>query len=356
MDIHNLDTYLHELKESLTKVKNQSEFVEIKRKFMGENGIVEKYTKEFVSFDKDRKKELGPYFNKWKNEVITIIREFEKDIATKFANVQRVVDYTEEIKNFCIGNIHPITKTTDQIIRIFSHIGFEVVRGPEIEDTFHNFDALNIPKDHPARDSMDTMYVGKLKTQKLEGPTAVSKVKSEKMLLLRTHTSPMQVRVMEKKNPPIRIIVPGKVYRDDTIDASHFPIFHQIEGLCVEENVSLADLKEVLSIFLQTFFERNIEVRFRPSYFPFTEPSAEVDIECIFCQKKGCNICKSSGWIEVLGAGMVHPNVFKAVNIDSEKFSGFAFGIGIERLTMLKYRINDIRLFFENRIDFLRQF
>lgn len=349
MDTHSLDTYLGELQESLSKVGNQSEFVEIKRRFMGENGIVEKYTQEFVSFDKDKKKELGPYFNKWKNEVITIIREFEKNIATKSTNTQKDIDYTEDRKKFYTGNIHPITKTTDQIKRIFFGMGFEIVRGPEIEDTFHNFDALNIPADHPARDSMDTMYVERVKTQN-------ANAKSGERFLLRTHTSPMQVRVMKKRSPPLRIIVPGKVYRDDAIDASHFPIFHQIEGLCVEENVSFADLKGVLSIFLQTFFERNIEVRFRPSYFPFTEPSAEVDIECIFCQKMGCNVCKSSGWIEVLGAGMVNPNVFKAVNIDGEKFSGFAFGIGIERLTMLKYKINDIRLFFENRIDFLRQF
>lgn len=342
MDKTLLERYFNELKNALQEATTFAEFVEIKRKFLGENGVVEKYNAEFLTYDRDKKREVGPYFNRWKNDIITILREAEKRFLIKQAEKEIKYDYTEELIKNPLGRLHPITKVLFSIKEIFIRMGFEVILGPEIEDVYHNFDALNIPADHPARDVWDTMYIGD--------------VQSSNTFLLRTHTSPMQVRVMEKRKPPLRFIVPGKVYRDDTPDASHSAIFHQVEGLCVDQCVSFCDLKTVLSLFLKKFFEKDITVRFRPSYFPFTEPSAEVDIECIFCNGGGCNVCKQSGWIEILGAGMVHPNVFRCVGVDPEIFSGFAFGVGVERLAMLKYRINDIRLFLENRIDFLQQF
>ncbi len=343
MDIKELERLFEKLQTELSGVKNRYDFIPIKKQFLGADGIIETKTNEFVSLDIDKKKEIGPFFNKWKSNIIAILRKFEKNIALQTDKLQQQDDYTEDIKKFRLGNLHPVTKTIEEIRVIFANLGFECIRGREIEDTYHNFDALNTPPDHPARDAADTMYLTENQNDKYQ-------------LLLRTHTSPMQIRVMEIRKPPLRIIVPGKVFRDDTIDASHFPIFHQVEGLCVEECVSLADLKYILLVFLKTFFRRELDVRFRPSYFPFTEPSAEIDIECIFCNKKGCHICKNSGWIEILGAGMVHPNVLKAVKINPDDYSGFAFGVGIERLAMLKYQINDIRLFFENRIDFLKQF
>ncbi|MFN7181118.1 MAG: phenylalanine--tRNA ligase subunit alpha [Planctomycetota bacterium] len=343
MNTEELDNYLQQVESKLLQVKNRDEFYSIKKYFLGRDGIVEKKTQQFIALGKEQKQQIGPYFNKWKNQIITKLREFEKSLELETATAEERYDFTEEIKKFECGNLHPITKTIEQIKTIFATFGFECIRGREIEDTYHNFDALNTPVDHPAREATDTLY--------LTGNQNVPE-----QLLLRTHTSPMQVRIMEERKPPLRIIVPGKVYRDDAIDASHFPIFHQVEGLCVEENVSFADLKFVLTRFLQMFFEEDVQVRFRPSYFPFTEPSAEVDIGCIFCNKRGCHICKNSGWIEILGAGMVHPAVLKGVKIDPEIYSGFAFGVGIERLTMLKYKINDIRLFFLNRIDFLKQF
>jgi phenylalanyl-tRNA synthetase alpha chain len=338
MDLQKLQSYFDEMNEALQKVKTIDELVAIKRKYISDNGIVDNQTKIFVNMSSEDKKKYGPYFNNWKKQMLDTFRKFEKNFTQSITTIQSKIDHTEEISTLRLGNLHPITKTLDRIKKIFSSLGFEIITGPEIEDVYHNFDALNIPYEHPARDVWDTMYI-------------------TEQYLLRTHTSPMQIREMEKRRPPLRIIVPGKVYRDDTIDASHYPIFHQVEGLCVEEKISFFDLKYVLSIFLQEFFEREIEIRFRPSYFPFTEPSAEVEIECIFCFKKGCSVCKNTGWIEILGAGMVHPKVFEyAYKSGYEKYRGFAFGVGVERLAMLKYRINDIRLFFENRIDFLSQF
>ena len=234
------------------------------------------------------------------------------------------------------GTLHPITQVMEEIKSIFLGLGFQVEEGPEIETDYYNFEALNIPKDHPARDMQDTFYV--------EGEA-----------VLRTHTSPVQIHVMEDREPPLRIIAPGKVYRCDS-DVSHTPMFHQIEGLMVDENVSFSHLKGIMNIFLQEVFGKNTKVRFRPSFFPFTCPSAEVDIQCVICSGKGCRVCSQTGWVEILGAGMVDPAVFKFVNYDAEKWSGFAFGLGIERISMLKYGINDIRLFFENDLRFLKQF
>ena len=233
------------------------------------------------------------------------------------------------------GSIHPVTQIMDEIISIFFSLGFKVEEGPEIESDFYNFEALNIPKDHPARDMQDTFYIGDD--------------------VLRTHTSPVQIHVMENQKPPLRIIAPGKVFRCDS-DVSHTPMFHQIEGLMVDENLSFGDLKGVMNIFLHEIFGQQTKTRFRPSFFPFTCPSAEVDIECVMCSGQGCRVCSKTGWLEILGCGMVDPAVFKSVDYDPERWLGFAFGLGIERIAMLKYGINDIRLFFENDLRFLKQF
>ncbi|HRY16604.1 MAG TPA: phenylalanine--tRNA ligase subunit alpha, partial [Candidatus Competibacteraceae bacterium] len=234
------------------------------------------------------------------------------------------------------GGYHPLSRTLTRIEELFIRIGFTIAEGPEVEDDFRNFEALNIPPHHPARAMHDTFYF-------------------DAHTLLRTHTSPVQIRVMETQPPPVRVIAPGRVYRCDS-DVTHSPMFHQVEGLLVDEEVSFADLKGVLDDFLRNFFERDLAVRFRPSYFPFTEPSAEVDIACVICSGAGCRVCKQSGWLEVLGCGMVHPGVFDKVGIDSERYTGYAFGMGVERLTMLRYGVNDLRLFFDNDLRFLRQF
>jgi phenylalanyl-tRNA synthetase alpha chain len=234
------------------------------------------------------------------------------------------------------GGLHPVTQTLQRIEALFTQLGFSVAEGPEIEDDFHNFESLNIPETHPARAMHDTFYF-------------------DAHTLLRTHTSPVQVRTMEQQQPPLRVIAPGRVYRCDS-DLTHTPMFHQVEGLMVDEAVSFADLKGILDDFLRNFFERDLEVRFRPSYFPFTEPSAEADIQCVMCGGAGCRVCSHTGWLEVLGCGMVHPEVFRHVGIDSEKYTGFAFGMGVERLAMLRYGVNDLRLFFENDLRFLQQF
>ncbi|WP_339857941.1 phenylalanine--tRNA ligase subunit alpha [Pseudohongiella acticola] len=249
---------------------------------------------------------------------------------------QETIDVTLPGRRQSAGGLHPVSRTIDRIQRLFESVGYSVAEGPEIEDDYHNFEALNIPGHHPARAMHDTFYIN---------PSTV----------LRTHTSPVQVRVMEQGKPPFRMICPGRVYRCDS-DLTHTPMFHQIEGLLIAENVSFADLKGTLEDFLRAFFEADLAVRFRPSYFPFTEPSAEVDMSCVMCEGKGCRVCKQTGWLEVLGCGMVHPSVLEASGIDSEQYRGYAFGMGVERLAMLRYGVNDLRLFFENDLRFLKQF
>jgi phenylalanyl-tRNA synthetase alpha chain len=246
------------------------------------------------------------------------------------------IDVTLPGRSRCFGSIHPLTKITSEITGIFGKLGFEVVEGPEVETDFYNFEALNIPKNHPARDMQDTFYVSD-------------------NIVLRTHTSPTQPRVMEKRNPPVRIIAPGKVYRCDS-DLTHTPMFHQVEGLLVDKNVSFGDLKGILTAFIHEMFDEKTDLRFRPSFFPFTEPSAEVDILCVMCRGKGCRICSHTGWLEILGSGMVHPAVFEKIGYDTSKYSGFAFGMGVERITMLKYGVDDIRKYFDNDLRFLRQY
>jgi len=291
----------------------------------------------------EEKRELGKLINDFKKYVETQLEEKDGwlDSGRKLDSGRRLdtfsnFDTTLPGRREIYGTLHPITQVMEEIKSIFLGLGFQVEEGPEIETDYYNFEALNIPKDHPARDMQDTFYV--------EGEA-----------VLRTHTSPVQIHVMEDREPPLRIIAPGKVYRCDS-DVSHTPMFHQIEGLMVDENVSFSHLKGIMNIFLQEVFGKNTKVRFRPSFFPFTCPSAEVDIQCVICSGKGCRVCSQTGWVEILGAGMVDPAVFKFVNYDAEKWSGFAFGLGIERISMLKYGINDIRLFFENDLRFLKQF
>jgi phenylalanyl-tRNA synthetase alpha chain len=255
-------------------------------------------------------------------------------ITVRLAN--ETIDITLPGRGQDVGGLHPVTRTIERIAAFFEHIGFETVEGPEIEDDYHNFGALNIPDHHPARAMHDTFYV-------------------DATHVLRTHTSPVQVRVMETREPPLKIICPGRVYRCDS-DLTHTPMFHQVEGLLIGEGTSFAELKGVIQEFLRVFFEKDSEVRFRPSFFPFTEPSAEVDIQCVLCDGGGCRVCKQTGWLEVMGCGMVHPKVFEMSGIDNQRFSGFAFGMGVERLAMLRFGVNDLRLFFENDLRFLGQF
>ncbi|MFH1096898.1 MAG: phenylalanine--tRNA ligase subunit alpha [Candidatus Desantisbacteria bacterium] len=287
----------------------------------------------------EERPEAGSQINNLKELINTLLTDKQSVIVSKERTerlLHEKIDVTMPGFVPVIGKRHPITQVLEEIIDIFMKLGFEVEEGPEVEYSHYNFDALNMPHNHPARDMHDTFYIS---------DTTV----------LRTHTSPVQIRVMEKKQPPLRVIAPGRVYRRDA-DVSHSPMFHQVEGLLVDERTTFGELKGVLEAFLTTMFGKDTPVRFRPSFFPFTEPSCEVDIGCLICNGKGCGVCKQSGWLEVLGAGMVDPEVFKGVGYDSEQYIGFAFGLGVERITMLKYGINNIRLFFENDLRFLRQF
>ena len=312
---------------------------EFRIRFLGSSGKVKLLMGEMKNIAPEHRKEAGLALNAIK------LHAEEKYNALKVAAPKTEVesenktDLTLPGDEMPVGSRHPISIVRNKIISIFQRIGFTVAEGPEIEDDWHNFSALNLPENHPARDMQDTFYVH-------QNPD----------WMLRTHTSSVQVREMEKGVLPIRIICPGRVYRNETISARAHCFFHQVEGLYIEENVSFADLKQTLYFFVKEMFGQDIQIRFRPSYFPFTEPSAEMDISCLICGGNGCNVCKQTGWVEILGCGMVHPNVLENCGIDSEKYTGFAFGMGIERITMLKYQINDLRLFSENDIRFLKQF
>ena len=307
--------------------------------FLGKKGCVQALMKELRQAAPEEKRQRGKLINDFKQYVENQLKDKEEELGKspkRQPSKSETFDTTLPGRREISGTLHPITQVMEEIKSIFLGLGFQVEEGPEIETDYYNFEALNIPKDHPARDMQDTFYV--------EGEA-----------VLRTHTSPVQIHVMEDREPPLRIIAPGRVYRCDS-DISHTPMFHQIEGLMVDENVSFSHLKGIMSIFLQEVFGEDTKVRFRPSFFPFTCPSAEVDIQCVICSGKGCRVCSQTGWVEILGAGMVDPAVFKFVNYDAEKWTGFAFGLGIERISMLKYGINDIRLFFENDLRFLKQF
>ena len=307
--------------------------------YLGKKGKITAQLKQLGALPPERRKAVGGELNRVKGEIQRWLEERRGELETA-AVAGRLqgerIDVTQPGRGQSAGGLHPISRTLRRMELLFDRLGFEVATGPEIEDEYHNFEALNIPAEHPARAMHDTFYI-------------------DRRTVLRTHTSPVQIRYMHSHRPPIKVIAPGRVYRCDS-DVTHTPMFHQIEGLVVDRDITFADLKGVLIHFVREFFESDLGVRFRPSYFPFTEPSAEVDIACVFCHGSGCRICKHSGWLEVLGSGMVHPEVLRHGGIDHKQFSGYAFGMGVERLTMLRYGVNDLRLFFENDLAFLKQF
>lgn len=334
-----LDTLVEEAEQALSQAGSLTELDQIRVQYLGKKGVFTRQMKTLGGLPAEERPKAGQVINQAK-QAFQLALEARREVVEAEELVQKLaadrIDVTLPGRGQKIGGVHPVTQTMRRIEKIFTSIGFEVAVGPEIEDDYHNFEALNIPSHHPARAMHDTFYF-------------------DPHTLLRTHTSPVQVRVMEHQAPPLKVIAPGRVYRCDS-DITHTPMFHQVEGFLVDENVSFADLKGVLSEFLIAYFEKEIAVRFRPSYFPFTEPSAEVDIECVMCGGEGCRVCSHTGWLEILGCGMIHPEVFRHVGIDDEAYTGFAFGMGVERLAMLRYGINDLRLLFENDLRFLRQF
>ena len=334
-----IDGLLEAAQQAVETAASLASLDEVRVRYLGKSGQLTEQLKKLGSLPKEERPHAGQAINRAKQTLQQVI-EARKSVLEQQALADRLsserIDVTLPGRGVGLGGLHPVSRTLERIEAMFAHAGFEVKEGPEIEDDYHNFEALNIPDHHPARAMHDTFYF-------------------DAHLLLRTHTSPVQIRTMEQGKPPLKIIAPGRVYRCDS-DLTHTPMFHQVEGFLVDERVSFADLKGVLYDFLTRFFERDLRVRFRPSYFPFTEPSAEVDIECVMCGGEGCRVCSNTGWLEVLGCGMIHPEVFRYVGIDSEKYTGYAFGMGVERLTMLRYGVNDLRLFFENDLRFLRQF
>lgn len=335
-----LSEIVAEARRAVSAASNLEALDELRVHYLGKKGKLTGYLKGLGQLSAEERPAFGKAVNEAKQTVqieIETRRSLLEQAALEARLASEAIDVTLPGRGLDVGGLHPVTRTLARIEAFFCHAGFEVHEGPEIEDDYHNFEALNIPPSHPARAMHDTFYF-------------------DAHTLLRTHTSPVQIRVMEQQGPPLRIIAPGRVYRCDS-DLTHTPMFHQVEGLLVDEQVSFTDLKGILSDFLRAYFEQeDLKVRFRPSYFPFTEPSAETDIQCVNCSGKGCRVCSQTGWLEVLGCGMVHPKVFEYVGIDSERYLGFAFGLGVERLAMLRYGVNDLRMFFENDLRFLRQF
>ncbi len=325
-----------EAKRKIDEATNEKELEAVRIEFLGRRqGKITQILRNITDLSPQDRPLVGELVNQIKRAVQEDLKRREKEISRE--EEEEWVDITLPGKKPLLGRLHPITQTLEEIKRIFIGLGFQVVRGPEVETEYYNFEALNMPRYHPARDEQDSFYL-------------------DDTHLLRTQTSPVQIRVMEKKSPPIRIIAPGRCYRRDAVDASHFPMFHQVEGLAVDKSITFSDLKGCLTYFVHQMFDKKTRLRFRPSFFPFTEPSAEVDISCIMCKGRGCRVCSGKGWLEILGAGMVDPEVFRKVNYDPEKYQGFAFGMGVERICMLKYGIDDIRLFFQNDLRFLSQF
>jgi phenylalanyl-tRNA synthetase alpha chain len=337
--IEDLQRLKEEFFKRLDESSNLQDVENLRVEYLGRKGKVTELLKKIPTLPPEERRDFGRACNQLKGELERALKEKIKEFKEK-EKLERLreerIDVTLPGRRKPLGALHPVTKTLKEIVKIFTSMGFSIAEGPEVETDFYNFEALNIPKGHPAREMQDTFYISD-------------------EVVLRTHTSPVQVRVMEKHQPPIQIIAPGKVYRKDA-DVTHTPMFHQVEGLMVDQSVTFSDLKGVLELFLREIFGSDTKVRFRPSYFPFTEPSAEVDIGCVICGGKGCKVCKGTGWLEILGCGMVDPAVFKSVNINPEVYQGFAFGMGVERIVMLKYGIDDLRLFFENDLRFLRQF
>ena len=337
--MENLEALAAEAKAAIEAAGDGAALEQLRVDFLGKKGQITALLKGLGKLSAEERPAAGAQINVVKQELQDLIGQRKTALESAAVEAQlaaETIDVSLPGRGQSTGGIHPVTRTMERMEAFFSAIGFDVVEGPEIEDDYHNFEALNIPAHHPARAMHDTFYV-------------------DEHTVLRTHTSPVQVRVMESQEPPLKIICPGRVYRCDS-DLTHTPMFHQVEGLLIDEHSSFADLKGVIEAFLREFFEKELEVRFRPSYFPFTEPSAEVDIQCVNCGGSGCRVCSQTGWLEVMGCGMVHPKVFEYSNIDTEKYSGFAFGMGVERLAMLRYGVNDLRLFFDNDLRFLEQF
>lgn len=336
-----LETLRREVERDLGATSLPAEVEAIRIRTLGKKGALTAEAKAIGALGAEDRPRAGELVNSVKDALEAAIAAREAELSGN-ALARRLEDEALDVtlpgRRRGLGTRHPLSIVTDDLLEVFRRMGFSVAYGPEVETPWHNFEALNIPAGHPAREEMDTIYLSRID------------------LLLRTHTSPVQIRTMEGNNPPVRIVCPGRVFRSDTPDASHSPYFHQIEGLWVDEGISLAHLKWALVEFVHQYFGPDIDTRFRPSYFPFTEPSGELDMECLLCHGSGCRACKGSGWLELLGCGMVHPAVLEAVGWDSERYTGFAWGLGIERVTMLKYRVPDIRMFFENDLNFLRQF
>jgi phenylalanyl-tRNA synthetase alpha chain len=335
-----LEKILKEAKEQIDKAGLLTEAEEIRVRFLGKKGEITSILKSMGKLDPEERKILGMAANNARAEIEQLIEEKKNNFKEKAKEIRlksETMDVTEPGKKFKLGSKHPITVTIEEMSNIFKSMGFSITEGPEVETVFYNFDALNAEPNHPARDMTDTFYI-------------------TKDILLRTQTSPVQIRTLEKQKPPVMIIAPGRCFRCDTPDATHSPMFHQVEGMVVDEGITMGDLRGVLDKFAKEMFGSEVKTKFRPHHFPFTEPSAEMDVSCFKCGGKGCRVCKGSGWIEVLGCGMIHPNVLKVGGIDTEKYTGFAFGIGVERIAMLKYGIDDIRLMYENDMRFIEQF
>jgi phenylalanyl-tRNA synthetase alpha chain len=340
MSENNLQKILDEAREQVLGAADLKALDDLRVAYLGKKGSLTEQLKSLGQLPAEQRREAGQAINQAKKHLNELLQSRKTELEEKALRERlssEAVDVSLPGRKITPGTLHPVTRTVERIVALLSEVGFSVEEGPEIEDDYHNFEALNIPSHHPARAMHDTFYFG-------DGH------------LLRTHTSPVQVRVMENQAPPLRVIAPGRVYRCDS-DLTHTPMFHQVEGLLVDTDVTFADLKGVVDQFLKSFFENEaLQTRFRPSYFPFTEPSAEVDIQCVMCGGEGCRVCSHTGWLEVMGCGMVHPEVFRHVNIDTDRFTGYAFGMGVERLAMLRYGVNDLRLFFENDLRFLGQF
>ncbi len=326
-----------EAQQALSAISDKGNLEEFRVKFLGRKGLLSSVMKELGQVAKEDRPRLGQLANTIKKGVEELFREKKEAVEQReHAGAPGAVDLSLPERFFPSGKLHPVTQVMEEICSVFEGMGFAVAEGPDVETDYYNFEALNIPKHHPARDMHDTFYISD-------------------SILLRTHTSPMQARIMENQEPPLRYIAPGKVYRCDS-DITHTPMFHQVEGFLVDRSVSFADLKGVLTTLTRRIFKGDLPLRFRPSFFPFTEPSAEVDIACVICRGEGCRVCKRTGWLEILGAGLIDPEVMKKVGYDPDAFSGFAFGLGVERIAMLKYGIDDIRLYYENDLRFLNQF
>ena len=338
-----IQSLMHEVKAYLARDKKDLEA--FRMKYISKKGAIGELFEELRQVSTEQKKNVGKVLNQLKQTAEAKLAELAEKVELEPAAASLEIDLTLPPVPNEIGNLHPLNLTRYRIIEIFERLGFNVVDGPEIEDDWHNFSALNFPENHPAREMQDTFFIEKR-----------GNAESKQDIVLRTHTSNVQIRMMENQKPPLRAIMPGRVYRNEAISARAHCFFHQVEGLYVDKNVGFADLKQTLYHFAKEMYGQDIKIRFRPSYFPFTEPSAEIDVTCLICKGKGCNVCKYSGWVEIAGSGMVHPNVLKSCNIDPEEFTGFAFGMGIERITMLRYQINDLRLFSENDVRFLKQF